>query len=202
MTTVTSNVASLYRARAGRIDFVDVPELCYLTIDGVGAPEGPDFGDAVASLFAVSYAAHFLVKAERGTAPKVMPLEALWYVHGDQAAYAQTPREQWHWRALVMQPEPIDELDVLAAIDATRCRHPLAALDHLEHRRWREGPAAQMLHVGPYSTEPETIAALHDAVAAAGYRLRGRHHEIYLGDPRRCAPDRLRTIVRHPVEPL
>lgn len=200
-TTTIADVASLYRARAGRVGFVDVPELGYLAVDGIGAPEDGAFAEAVGALYQVSYAVHFLVKKRLGEAPKVMPLEALWWVDGDPSRWASSPREQWRWRALMMQPDPIDETDIRIAIDATRAKHPVAGIDRLDHRRWQEGRAAQIMHIGPYSTEPDTIAVLHEAVAAAGYRLRGHHHEIYLGDPRRCAPERLRTILRHPVEP-
>ena len=77
----------------------------------------------------------------------------------------------------------------------------LPGLARLEYIRWAEGRCAQLLHIGPYAAEAPSIASLHEAIAEAGYRPRGRHHEIYLGDPRRSAPEKLRTIIRHPVEP-
>lgn len=213
MTTATTGLSRLYRARAGVVDFVDVPELGYVVVDGYGAPGDGEFALAIQAIYGVSYAAHFLVKKREGEAPRVMPLEALWWVddEGQQdimaavAAGTASPQDSdkrlWRWRALLMQPEPIGAADIEAAVDAARRKSPGAALDALRYLRWSEGLVAQVLHVGPYASEAPTIARLHDAIAAAGYRPRGHHHEIYLGDPRRSAPERLRTILRHPVEP-
>jgi hypothetical protein len=100
--------------------------------------------------------------------------------------------------ALIMQPDPID---AAATAEAAR-KKDLPGLARLAYIRWAEGRCAQLLHIGPYAAEAPSIAALHEAIAEAGYRPRGRHHEIYLGDPRRSAPEKLRTIIRHPVEPV
>lgn len=191
MTITTIDVSTLYKAHKGRVDFVDVPELGYLMIDGVGAPEGGQFGAAVQALFSVSYGAHFLLKRATGGAPKVMPLEALWSIPPED-------RDSWQWRALIVQPYPIDEAVVEMAIAQAR-RKQLTALNEVRYERWEEGRCAQTLHVGPYSAEAPTINSLHDAITSAGYGLRGWHHEIYLGDPRRCAPENLKTILRQPV---
>ena len=197
--TMTIDLGALYRARAGRVDFVDVPELGYVVVDGSGAPDGPEFAAALQALFPVSYGAHFAHRKRTGDAPKVMPLEALWWVDGDPAQWLHADRSDWHWRALIAQPDPIDAADVVTATAQARAKHPGPALDRVRFVRWEEGRAAQVLHVGPYSAEGATIELLHDAIAAAGLVPRGHHHEIYLGDPRRCAPERLRTILRQPV---
>ena len=192
---------------------VTVPELGYLLVEGRGAPEGPEFAAAVQTLYAVSYGVHFLVKKERGDAPKVMPLEALWWVDEAQqqevvaavalgrATMADSARERWRWQAMIMQPGPVDAAAVARALQRARGKQPPPALDRLRFERWEEGRCAQVLHVGPYAEDGPTIVRLHEGIAAAGYRPRGRHHEIYLGDPRRSAPDKLRTILRQPVEP-
>lgn len=200
--------------KAGKeVRIVDVPELAFLGVAGRGAPDGPEFADAVQALFTVSYGAHFVLKKERGEAPRVMPLEGLWWMDDPnqrdivtavalgKATMADTDRDLWRWKALMMQPKPLDEEIVLRAVEQAR-EKGLRALDALRFERWEEGRCAQILHVGPYAEEAPSIVRLHEGIAAAGYRPRGNHHEIYIGDPRRSAPEKLRTILRHPVEPL
>jgi hypothetical protein len=209
--TSTSALPDLYRARQGRVDVVDVPEQLVVAVDGRGDPGGPEFAAAVQALYAVSYPAHFLVKKRLGEAPRVMPLEALWWVEDGaaldtftrvatgEASVDDVDRSLWRWRAFIAQPAPIDEEVLAAAVDTAEQKDPAAPRVTVE--RWREGRCAQLLHVGPYAAEAPSIVALHAGLAAQGYRPRGRHHEIYLGDPRRSAPEKLRTILRHPVEP-
>ena len=195
------DTSTLYRARRGRIDFVEVPEMGYLVIGGRGAPAAGPFQAAVRTLFSLSYGCHFIVKRELGDAPQVMPLEALWWVEGSEGAdFDSVDPSAWQWQAMIMQPDPIDELTVEKAVEQARARQ-VPDLGRLRYERWREGSSAQTLHVGPYEQEPRTIAELHQAISASGCRPRGRHHEIYLGDPRRSAPERLRTILRQPVQP-
>ncbi len=205
-------VDALYKVRRGKVEFVDVPELGFVMIDGCGAPDDAAFANAVQALSSVSYGLHFALKKANGEAPPVMALEALWWVEG---AGAQTTmesiatgatsvdasdRSQWRWRAMMMQPPPIDDMTIERAIAESRQREGLTRLDALRYERWTEGPSAQIMHMGPYATEQISIIALHKAIAANGFRPRGRHHEIYLGDPRRAAPEKLRTILRQPVE--
>ena len=203
-------VAALYRARRDRVDFIDVPELGFAVVDGRGAPGGQDFTDAIQALFAASYGAHFAIKKALGWAPKMMPLEALWWIEGPDPARLMErlamggpgpgPADQsrWHWRALVMQLEPVDAAAIDDAVARAKAKKGSPALDAVRYERWAEGPSAQIMHVGPYSDEQKDISVLHQALAEHGYHPRGRHHEIYLGDPRRSAPERLRTILRHP----
>jgi hypothetical protein len=103
---------------------------------------------------------------------------------------------------MIMQSERIDAALIASAVKQAGAKKPLAMLDRLRYERWIEGRSAQLLHVGPYSAEGPSIVKLHEAIVAQGCRPRGRHHEIYLGDPRRSAPERLRTILRQPVEPV
>jgi hypothetical protein len=201
-----------YRVHKGRVDLVDVPELLIVAVDGEGDPYEPSFAEAIQTLYPVSYGAHFILKKRLGAAPRVMPLEALWWVadSADQDTFTAVAtgatstenidRQLWRWRALIVQPEPIDEAILTEAIEGVRGKAS-AALGRLRVERWHEGLCAQLLHLGPYSAEAPSIIRLHDGIEALGYRPRGRHHEIYLGDPRRSAPDQLRTILRHPVEP-
>jgi hypothetical protein len=195
------------------VDVVDVPELGFAAVEGVGDPDGDEFRDALQALYAVSYGAHAIARKATGAAPKVMPLEALWWVDdpsqqalfasvvAGEAGIADTDRSTWRWRAMIQQPDAISPGTVQQALAEARARKSLPALARVTYLRWAEGRSAQILHVGPYSAEGPTIVALHDGIAAAGYQPRGRHHEIYLGAPRRAAPERLRTILRQPVEP-
>lgn len=209
----TTAVPDLYRARRGKVEIVDVPDLLLASVDGEGDPNGPAFADAVRALYGVSYTAHFLLKKRAGAAPRVLPLEGLWWVDDHAAVDTFTrvatgeadvddvDRGLWRWRAFMVQPAPLDD-DLLAeAVDAS-ARKATGPLPVVQVSHWCEGLSAQLLHVGPYAAEAPSIVALHEGIAALGYRPRGRHHEIYLGDPRRSAPEKLRTLLRHPVEPV
>jgi hypothetical protein len=212
-TTGDPAIDALYSVRKGTVAFVDVPELGFLVLEGRGDPEGAAFREAIQALYAVSYGAHFALKKATGEAPRVMGLEALWWVEGPEAeatmrriasgeaSMSESDRGQWHWQAMIMQPAPIDRAVVERAILATRAKQDTASLAVVRYERWGEGLCAQILHVGPYATEPASIVALQAAIAEHGSTPRGRHHEIYLGDPRTSAPDRLRTILRQPVQP-
>lgn len=199
--TPTTSVDALYSVRRGAVDIVDVPEFAYLMVEGRGDPNGAEFNAAVRTLYAIGYGAHFLLRKREGRAPKVTPLEALWWVDdGNPWDLPEVDRGRWRWQAMIMQPAGIDDgLIAEAAAKASTRQQVLLSRWRFEH--WREGRCAQVLHVGPYAEERPTLARLHEAIAAAGYRPCGRHHEIYLGDPRRSRPERLRTILRQPVEP-
>jgi hypothetical protein len=212
-TTGDPLIDALYEVRKGKVEFVDVPELAFVVVDGGGDPGGDAFSDAVQALHAVSYGAHFAVKKAGRAAPRVMSLEALWWVEGadaqatmerfaaGEASIGESDRDTWRWRAMILQLPPIDEDVIVAAVAEARTKKDIASLDALRVERWTEGPSAQIMHIGPYSAEAASVVALHAAIVEHGLRPRGRHHEIYLGDPRTSAPDRLRTILRQPVEP-
>lgn len=203
---------SLYAARAGTVDFVDVPELAYLSVTGQGAREGEEFAAAVQALSSVSSAAQALVEHQQGSAPEVRPLEALWWTDDPRrmrllvdvakgaGAIGSGDRSGWRWQAMIRQPDEVDARVVARALHPARAPR-IPSLDAVRFLHWTEGRCAQTLHVGPYAGEGPTIARLHAAIAEAGYRPRGRHHEIYLGDPRHTAPDRMTTLLRQPVGP-
>jgi hypothetical protein len=184
---------------------VDVPELGYLMIDGHGAPEESatrpttEFQSSFGTIFPVLYTIKFRLKRD-GVAMPILPLEALWTTASDGSFDPAVPPEDWSWRILVAVPD-----DVTAAIfdeGVAEVRHKKgdsAYLSRLRFERWREGRCAQVMHVGPYAEERPTIERLHAFIAARGCRPRGAHHEIYLGDPRRGDPSKLRTVLRQPV---
>ena len=210
-TGTTRDVSKLYRAKRGVVDIVEVPELVFASVDGEGAPGGPAFGEALGALYPIAYGIHFALKA-RGADERVSPLEALWWTDDPAGDFAQARRrggygerdmERWKWRALIRLPAGTDEAMFRQVEDGLRHKHPerSEAFARVRFAPWREGTCAQTLHVGPYAEELPTVEMLHGALAGAGFRPSGRHHEIYLGDPRRCAPERLRTILRQPVSP-
>ncbi len=110
-------------------------------------------------------------------------------------------RGDWRWQLMVAQLPSVEETMIHEAIIKAKAKKSIKSLDLVRFKRWTEGSSAQILHVGPYATEQLSVIALHKAIAEDGLRPRSRHHEIYLGDPRKAAPEKLRTILRQPVEP-
>ncbi len=183
---------------------VDVPELNYIMVDGVGAPDegadapATDFQQAIATLYPVAYTLKFALKRD-GIESKVMPLEALWWT-GEGSILAPTlPPAEWAWRALLAVPHEVTQERFDSAVAEVLRKRTPPAIEHLRFERWREGRCAQVLHLGPYSEERPTIERLHAFIAGQGLVPTGAHHEIYMGDPRNAAPEKLKTILRQPV---
>ncbi len=191
-----------YSARHGRFDVVEVPPLAFLMVDGHGDPNTSDaYRDALASLYPVAYALKFHSRRELGRDYGVMPLEALWW-SDDMAAFTSArDTSRWDWTLMIAVPDWISTDHLAAAREAVARKGAATLLDALRLERLEEGLAVQTLHVGPYDAEGPVLAAMHEFIPAHGLRMTGRHHEVYLGDPRRAAPERLRTILRQPVEP-
>jgi len=191
----------LYRATR-QPEFVQVPEMAFVLVDGAGDPNtSKAFTDAIQALYSVSYTLKFDLKKATGLVYRVGPIEALWWAE-DSAELPIGRKDDWHWTALIAQPDEVtkDRFDH-ACTDAGRKRE-LPALRRIRLDRFEEGFAAQIMHIGPYAAEAPTIAKLHAFIGEHGYTFDGRqqkHHEIYVGDPRRSAPEKLRTIIRQPV---
>ena len=189
----------LYGASAKNIREVDVPVMNFLMIDGEGDPnDSPAFGEAAETLFALSYTLKFAIKkGDMAIDYGVMPLEALWWAD-DMKAFSTDDKSAWKWTAMIMQPGFIDA-DMVAQAMATlqKGKNP-AALPLVRFETFDEGHSAQILHIGPFSEEGPTISRLHAHIDARTTR-RGRHHEIYLSDIRRAAPQNWRTILRQPM---
>jgi hypothetical protein len=192
-----------YRAPRGAFEVVEVPPLRYLMVDGHGDPNTTaQYADAVAALFGTAYRLKFLSKTELGRDYVVMPLEGLWW--SDDMATFTTSRDKsrWSWTMMILVPEWIEEVHVERARRAAAEKGDSAALGSLRLGDLAEGTCVQTLHVGSYDDEGPSLAYLHDELLPAqGLRPTGRHHEIYLSDARRVAPDKLRTILRQPVAP-
>jgi hypothetical protein len=189
----------LYSPSAREATVVSVPPMSFLMIDGHGDPNSaPAYAEAVEALYSIAYAIKFKVKRSSGTDYSVMPLEGLWWVP-NMEEFTVADKAAWDWTMMIAQPDFITLEMVNEARDETRRKKGLAALDRLRLERYDEGLSAQIMHLGPYSAEGPTIARLHDYIARKGYTRRGKHHEIYLGDPRRSAPEKLRTVIRQPI---
>lgn len=197
---VKKQFGRLYKPAAGKVEVVEVPRLNYLMIDGEGDPNtAPAFRDAVEALYSLSYALKFMVKkGETGIDYGVLPLEGLWWAD-DMSAFATANKAAWKWTLMIMQPDFVSEEMVRAATTQVGAGKSPAALPRVRFESLAEGKAAQTMHIGPFSEEGPTVAKVHAFIEANGSRLRGRHHEIYLSDVRRAAPDKWKTIVRQPM---
>ena len=197
---LTKEHKDLYHAAAGKPVVVEVPTFKILAVDGRGDPNtSKDYAAAIEALYAVAYKLKFASKQD-GFDFKVMPLEGLWWAD-DPAAFATGNRDEWHWRMYIVVPDFVTGPAFNDAVgDVAKGKNP-AALGKVVFQTFHEGPAAQILHVGPFAAEAPTIETLHYFIRETGHSFDGqteKHHEIYLSDPRRTAPEKLRTIIRQP----
>lgn len=182
-----------------KMSIIDVPEMSYLMIDGSGDPgTSQDYMDAIQTLYPVSYALKFMIKKGKGIDYGVMPLEGLWWAD-DMDAFVNGDRSAWKWTSLIMQPEFITKKMAAEAIEQAAKKKSLPALSKIRFERFDEGRSAQVMHTGPFSEEGPTVKKLHDFIGQSGHRLCGKHHEIYLNDIRKVAPERMKTVIRQPV---
>ena len=192
----------LYYPSKKEFELIEVPEMPFLMVDGRGSPDGESFGLAVEALFAVSYTVKFMSKEDPGLDYVVMPLEGLWWAE-DMAVFQpeKQDKSQWLWRAMVRQPDHISTGMFDGAVERTRAKKKaLGGLDLLRFNTFHEGLSVQITHIGPFSEEGPTIHRLHrEFIPAKGLEENGRHHEIYLSDIRRTAPEKLKTVLRQPV---
>jgi len=188
-----------YAPPVGRFVLVDVPPMRYLMVDGKGDPNtAPAYARAVEWLYSVSYPVKFMSKNELGRDYTVMPLEGLWWAD-DMETFVSRQKDKWSWTMLIMQPEWISAAMVEAVVAKVRAKlgepPPGLRLETLH-----EGLCVQTMHVGSYDDEGPTLAKLHgEFLPENGLAETGHHHEIYIGDPRKTPPAKLRTVLRQPV---
>jgi hypothetical protein len=206
MTTMVAFDRPLSRAdelagKPGIVRFLDLPERRFVMIDGEGAPGEATFAPRMPGLYAVAYGLRFGLR-KRGIQGRVGPLEGLWWTAGggtDLDVILGDDREAWRWTLLIALPDEATETELEASLVAGRGRLESPFRESLRIERFAEGRVAQVLHLGPYAEERPSIDRLHAAIGAAGLVPRGRHHELYLGDPRRGDPAKVRTMLRQPV---
>ena len=196
----------LYTPSSKVVSVVTVPRMKFLSIDGRGDPNGPEFSTAVGALYSLSYTIKFWAKKHPTPIGfvdfGVAPLEGLWWVEGTDLGpnNFMADRENWRWTAMIMQPDFVTEDLFDQVLIETSTKKPNPLLGNARLCDFQEGLSIQIMHVGPYYSEPATIAKMIAFSNEHGYESNGRHHEIYFGDPRRTAPEKLKTLLRHPVK--
>ncbi len=185
----------LYKPSAKTVEFVDVPEMNFLMVDGQGNPNtSRAFHEAIEALYPLAFTLKFMAR-EQGSDYVVPPLEALWWAD-DMTAFCKDRKDEWKWTLMIMQPACITGDMVNAAVGKVRAKSNPVALSLVRFESFAEGRCAQTMHIGPFENEGPTIERVHAFIAENGGTLRGRHHEIYLSDIRRAAPENWKTVIR------
>ena len=190
---------SLYNPSAKEVAIVEVPQMNFLMIDGSGDPNtSQEYKDAIEALFSLSYTLKFLIKKTDKVDYSVMPLEGLWWAD-DMSKFAED-KSKWKWTAMIMQPEHVTKESVAKAIEELKKKKVMPALSKIRFESFHEGSAAQIMYFGPFSNEGPTIQNIHEFIRKNNGMLTGKHHEIYLSDPRRVASEKLKTVLRQPMK--
>jgi len=193
----------LYRPSKARFSIVDVPEMRFLMVDGEGDPNtARAYQEALEALYGVAYTIKFMLKQDPKTEDYVVPpLEGLWWVEDTSglAEFTMLDKDAWSWTMMIVQPEWVTPAIVEEGRTEAARKKDLPGLSSLRFAPYHEGLSVQILYIGPWADEGPTIARMHAYAEAQGYALRGQHHEIYLSDPRRTAPEKLKTVIRQPI---
>jgi len=188
----------LYNPPKGDFHVVDVPEMNFLMLDGKGDPNtSGDYQQAVEALYTISYGIKFSLKAH-GFDHVVPPLEGLWWVE-NMNDFTLANKDSWEWTMMIMQPEWVSDESVEKVRHDAIKKKKLASLTKVRFGPYCEGISVQFLYTGAYENEAPTIAEMHQYIKINGYLTNGKHHEIYLGDPRKISPEKLQTILRQPI---
>jgi len=185
-----------YNPPAGEAVLVELPPLKYVMVDGSGEPGGESFQQAMGALYNIAYTMKFRSKRLLKKDYDMMAPEGLWWMKGK---IDMTQRDKWLWTLMILVPDFATPKMFSEVVAEVRSKKNPPGLDRARLETLEEGTSVQILHVGPYATEPESIAKMDAYAKEHGYKMVGKHHEIYLGDPRRAAPSRLKTVLRHPV---
>ena len=188
-----------YRAKRGEFRLLEVPPTRYLMVDGYGGPDSAEFADAIAALFPVAYGLKFASKRELGRDYVVMPLEGLWWAD-DPRVFLTRDKSAWNWTALIMTPDWITGELFEQAVETVEQKGGAVSLAKVRLESLEEGLSVQTLHLGSFEDETPVLADLHNRLLPErGLAPTQKHHEIYLSDFRKVAPETLRTIIRQPV---
>lgn len=190
---------ALYAPSAKEPSLVDVPPMNCFAVDGQGAPGAQAFQEAIEALYGASYTLKFMLKKRKGFPEyAVMPLEGLWCAD-DVTAFVEGRKDECKWTLLIVQPDFITRELFDEAVAELKAKKDSPAIAKLRFDTLREGQSVQIMHVGPYAAEKPTIERLHAYMKEKGCTFNGPHHEVYMNDPRRTAPEKLKTIIRQPV---
>jgi hypothetical protein len=191
----------LYGPSAKEVVVVDVPAMNFIMGEGRGDPNTSlEFQGMVEALYGLSYTLKFMIKKEQGIDYSVLPLEGLWWAE-DMAVFSPEgqDKESWQWTVMIAQPEYVTTDLFVKAMEQVGKKKPSSFLSQIRWEPFHEGLCAQILHIGPYAQEYPAIEKIHRFINEQGFDLAGKHHEIYLSDPRRTAPEKLKTIIRQPL---
>ena len=194
---------ALYAPSAKDFTLIDVPQMTFLMIDGQGDPNtAADYKDTLSALYSMAYTLKFKSKRELEVDYTVPPLEGLWWAAEMEGAFdVGADRDAWLWTMMIMVPDHVPADMVAAGREEVARKKDLPALARLRLEAYHEGRAVQIMHIGPYSAEGPTLHRLHhEYMPAHGLDFAGKHHEIYIGDPTRTAPEKLKTVLRQPVK--
>jgi hypothetical protein len=192
----------LYNPPKNKFTAVDVPAMNFLMIDGKGDPNtSKAFQVAMEALYSLAYTLKFALKLGKYGDKKydypVMPLEGLWWMD-DMGGFTVGKKDKWKWTLMIVLPDFITRSMFNAARkEVAEKKNPLA-LPKVRLGKFKEGPSAQIMYIGKFADEGPTIQRLHEFIKESGHKLRGKHHEIYMSDPRRTAPEKLKTVIRQP----
>ena len=199
----------LYNPGAKKVVVVKVPRFNFIMVDGTIPPnkpvgEAPDYQNALGTLYGLSYTLKFMLKLREKNPIDypVMPLEGLWWTKDSHKRFSVSHHDPWYFTAMIMQPKPVTAALFAAARKQLAAKRKLAPamLGKARLAAFEEGACMQIMHIGPYSEEPATVARMTEFALEHGFKVHGKHHEIYLGDPRRTAPAKLKTVLRHPIK--
>ncbi|MDE0621297.1 MAG: GyrI-like domain-containing protein [Bryobacterales bacterium] len=178
---------------------VEVPTFRYWMIDGKGSPDGAAFQDAISALYSTAYTTKFRLKAGGRADFVVPPLEALWWAD-DESAFDENRADEWEWTLMLVQPDHVSEEDTADVLEVLDKKGKItSAHRNMRTEQLEEGQAVQCLYVGPYNSMGGAISTMQAFAESNGLELAGKHHDVYLSDPRRTAREKLKTVLRRPV---
>lgn len=191
-----------YAASSDKFSIVNIPEMNFLTVSGKGDPNtSTSFKEAVELIYTFAYSIKFMFKkGPEQIDYGVMPLEGLWWSE-DISKFSVDKKDEWQWKIMIMQPAIVTEEYFNRAVDQVKLKKTFSNYDRIKFESFREGLSAQTLHLGPFEKEGPTIENLHSYIYDGGYKPVEKHHEIYLSDIRRAAPEKWKTIIRQPIMP-
>ena len=192
---------AVYSPRAGTPELVRAPALKYLMVDGRGDPNtSSGFQAGIGALYGLAYTLKFTFRKEKGVDFRVMPLSGLYHTD-DPSAFLKGPKKDWRWTIMIPVPSMVTAAAMKKAKDEVRSkRGDSPSLEAVRLETLREGQCVQLMHVGPYAAERANIEKIHRFIEEKGLSFSGSHHEIYLSDPRRSKPEKMKTIIRQPVK--
>jgi len=190
----------VYNTSSKKISIIQVPKINYIMIDGTDDPNKKEYQESISTLYKVAFTIKFMIKKQNiDNDYVVMPLECLWWAD-DVSAFKEKRTKEWFWTLMIMQPDIITKDIIKEAINIVKEKNDLFNLEKMYIKSIQEKTSIQLMHIGPYDEEEITINKLHDFCKNNGYIINGKHHEIYISDPRKTKKEKLKTIIRYPVK--